>query len=131
VTFTSVGRNAPRRQEITLINFGPKYINALFGGFEQGGGFGFGVELTTADKLKYVELRGRAILSTRFYRRFELSAFFPRIGDEKNHGEIWFSYIRRTRDTFFGIGSRSNEFARTNFDTEIRELEGMFLSGFQ
>ena len=41
VTFTSVGRNAPRRQEITLINFGPKYINALFGGFEQGGGFGF------------------------------------------------------------------------------------------
>lgn len=126
VTFTSVGRNAPRRQELTLINFGPKYVNVLFGGFEQGGGFGFGIELTTANELKYVELRARALISTRFYRRFELSAFFPRIIDEKNKAEVWFSYVRRTRDTFFGIGSRSNEGARTNFDSEIREVEGMF-----
>ncbi|MEP7270665.1 MAG: BamA/TamA family outer membrane protein [Acidobacteriota bacterium] len=127
---TSEGRKAPRRQELTVISFGTKYVNALFGGFEQGSGFGFGVQFTTADKIPGVKFRARALVSTRFYRKFELSAYLPKVGSDKNHGEVWFTYLRRTRDTFFGLGPRSNEADRTNFDLETRDIEGMFVRDF-
>lgn len=130
ISVKSASRNAPRRQELTAINFGPKFVNVLFSGFEQGAGVGFGVELTTADAIPGVEFHARALTSSRFYRRFELSAYLPKIGDDKNHAEVWFAYMRRTRDTFFGIGPRSNEGDRTNFDLETRDFEGTFFRDF-
>ncbi len=130
LTVKPAGRKAPRRQELTSINFGPKFVNVLFGGFEQGGGVGLGIELTTANKIPGIEFRARAMTSIRLYRRFELSAFLPKIGDDKTHAEVWFSYLRRTRDTFFGIGPRSSEGDRTNFDLETRDAEAMLFRDF-
>ena len=123
-------RNAPRRQDLTAFGIGSKHVNALFNGFEQGAGIGLGIELTTADSIPGIEFRFRALTSTRLYRRFEVSAFFPKIGDDKTHADIWFSYQRRIRDSFFGIGPRSNLLDRTNFDIESRDVEGIFYRDF-
>jgi hypothetical protein len=123
----NLSRNAPRRESITGINVGTKYINGLFGGMEQGAGFPFGVEFTTADALPGVELRARAYLSTRTYRKFEGSIFFPKIGNEKTQAEIWYAYLRRTRDHFFGIGALTPKTNATNLDLEHRSFNA-FLS---
>lgn len=116
----NLSRNAPRRENITGFNVGVKYVNAILGGFEQGAGFPFGVEFTTADAIPGVELRARLLTSTRFYRKAELSAYFPKIGDDKTHAEVWFAYQRRTRDHFFGLGSRTPKTLQTNADIEMR-----------
>jgi outer membrane protein assembly factor BamA len=116
----NMSRNAPRRENITGINVGVKYVNAILGGFEQGAGFPFGVEFTTADAIPGVELRARLLTSTRFYRKAELGAYFPKIGDDKTHAEAWFAYQRRTRDHFFGLGSRTPKTLQTNADIETR-----------
>jgi outer membrane protein assembly factor BamA len=113
-------RNAPRRENITGINVGVKYVNAILGGFEQGAGFPFGVEFTTADTIPGIELRARALTSTRFYRKAELGAYIPKIGSEKTRAELWFAYQRRTRDHFFGLGSRTPQSNETNADIEMR-----------
>lgn len=113
-------RNAPRRENVTGINVGVKYVNAIVGGFEQGAGFPFGIELTTADKIPGIELRARAITSTRLYRKLELGAYIPKLGSEKVHAELWFAYQRRTQDHFFGLGSRTPQTNETNADIEGR-----------
>jgi outer membrane protein assembly factor BamA len=118
----NLSRNAPRRENTTGINVGTKYINGLFGGMEQGAGFPFGVEFTTADTIPGVELRARAYLSTRLYRKFEGSIFFPKIGSEKTQAEIWYAHLRRTRDHFFGIGSLTPKTNATNLDLEHRSF---------
>ena len=118
----SLSRNAPRRESITGINVGTKYVNGLFGGMEQGAGIPFGVEFTTADTIPGVELRARAYLSTRMYRKFEGGVFFPKIGTEKIQGEIWYAYLRRTRDHFFGIGALTPKSSVTNLDLEQRSF---------
>lgn len=123
-------RLAPRREDRTAINIGGKHVSAVFNGFEQGAGIGFGVEFTTANSIRQVELRATMLTSTRFYRRFEVAAFIPKIGDEKTHAEIWFSYMRRTKDPFFGLGPRSNRSDRTNFDAEFRDVEGVLFREF-
>lgn len=110
-------RNAPKRESWNTINLGTKYVNAVFGGL---GGFGFGVQLTSADKFRFVEFRASAITNTRLYRRFEAEAYFPEVFDAKTHGDVWFDYVRRTRDNFYGIGPRIPNTSQTNFDLEER-----------
>lgn len=115
-------RNAPRRENLQAIHVAGKHVNALIGGFEQGAGFGFGVELTTAEKIPVVELRARALVSTRYYRRYEAGMYVPHFFDsEKTHFDLWFNYVKRTQDNFFGIGPRTpEESAETNFQSDER-----------
>ena len=118
----NLSRNAPRRESITGINVGTKYVNGLFGGMEQGAGFPFGVEFTTADAIPGVELRARAYLSSRLYRKFEGSIFIPKLGLDFLQAEIWYAYLRRTRDHFFGIGALAPKSNATNLDLEHRSV---------
>jgi hypothetical protein len=72
---------------------GAKYLYGIIGGFDQASGLGFGLELTTADKIPFVEFRVTALGSTRLYRRIEGEAYFPKIIDAKTHADVWFSYL--------------------------------------
>lgn len=128
--FKSRERNAPTRASRVAISLGTKYLNGIVGGFEQGAGFGFGLELTTADKIRFVELRATALGSTRLYRRFEAEAYVPKIIDEKTHADVWFSYLRRTKDNCFGIGPNIPKTALTNFDLEQRSYQGSLYRDF-
>lgn len=123
-------RNGPRRENMQAIGLLGNHVSALIGGFEQGAGFGFGLELSTADKIPGVEFRAKALTSTRFYRRFELEAYFPKIGDDKTHLDIWFNYQKRTRDNFFGIGPRTAEDPETNFAADQRSYNISFFRDF-
>lgn len=123
-------RNGPRRENLQAIGLLGKHVSALIGGFEQGAGFGFGVELSTADKIPGIEFRAKALTSTRLYRRFELEAFFPKIGDENTHLDIWFNYQKRTRDNFFGLGPRTPEDPETNFAADQRSYNISFYRDF-
>lgn len=113
-------RNAPRRESLQAIEFAGGHVNALIGGFEQGAGFGFGAELSTADSIPGVVFRAKLLTSTRFYRRVEGEAYIPKIFNEKTHASIWFNYLYRSRDHFFNIGPRSPENPGTNFGVEER-----------
>jgi hypothetical protein len=120
----SRGRNAPDQTNLTgirLIN----HVNGLIGGFDQGAGFGFGLEVTTAKggELKGYEFYARAMGSTRLYRAGELGA---RVGTDKTRGEVWFNYTRRTKDNFFNLGPLSPRFPETDFATERRSYNGLF-----
>lgn len=114
-------RLGPRREDLTAIRVAD-HVNAIFDGFQQGAGLGFGIEFTTGESIPGLELRAMALTSTKLYRRFEVSAYVPKVGSENTHVEVWFNYLRRTKDTFFGIGSRTNESDETNFDLEMREV---------
>src|SRR4030095_15852328 len=45
----SICRNAPVRETISEIDLHLKHVKGMLGGFQQGGGIGAGVQLTTAD----------------------------------------------------------------------------------
>lgn len=117
-------RNAPRRDNLTAIQI-VDHVNGLLGGFEQGAGLGFGVEVTTSPgkDLKGIEAYGRALISTRFYRKAEVGA---RVGNNNTRGEIWLSYLGRTRDNFFNIGPRSPRNPETNYEIEQRTFNALF-----
>lgn len=121
-------RNAPQQYSATAIKL-VDHVNALVGGFDQGSGFGFGIEFTTSKgaDLKGYEFYARALGSTRFYRSGELGA---RVGNNNTRGEVWFNYTHRTRDNFFDIGSLIPEIPETNFATERRSYNGMFAHRF-
>jgi len=123
-------RNAPRRESMQAFRVAGKHINALLNGFDQGAGFGFGVEFTTADSIPGVEFRAKLLTSTRLYRRFEGEMFFPNLGDEKTKASVWFNYVRRTQDNFFGIGPRTAEDPETNFATEERSYNALLYHDF-
>ncbi|HKR00496.1 MAG TPA: BamA/TamA family outer membrane protein [Pyrinomonadaceae bacterium] len=123
-------RGAPTREEGVVFDLFDKHVNFISGGIVQGAGFIFGLELTTADLIKGIELRASALASTKLYRRFEGSVRLPKVGDEKTHAEIWFSYLRRTEDNFFGIGPLINDESQTNFDLEQRSYNGLFYRNF-
>ncbi|MGH9751827.1 MAG: BamA/TamA family outer membrane protein [Blastocatellia bacterium] len=106
------------------IRIGPKYINGIVGGLDQGSGVPFGVEFTTADKFSWVELRAAAITSTQLFGRLKLEAFFPHIGDERTRANVWFNYLLATQWNFFGIGSRTPDL-RTSFQLEQRSYNGL------
>ena len=120
VKTTSRDRNAPRRENTQAIEFAGGHVNALIGGFEQGAGFGFGVELSTADSIPGVMFRAKMLTSTKFYRRFEGEAYIPKIGSDNTHASIWFNYLYRSRDNFFNLGPRSPETPETNFAVDER-----------
>ena len=121
-------RNAPRRDNLNAIKI-VDHVNGLLGGFEQGAGLGFGIEVTTSSgkELKGFELYGRALVSTRLYRKAEVGA---RVGNDNTRGEVWFSYLRRTRDNFFNIGPLSPETPETNYQIEQRSYNGLFAQKF-
>src|SRR6266540_1085424 len=121
-------RNAPQQYNATAIKM-VDHVNALVGGFDQGAGFGFGMEFTTSTgaELKGYEFYARALGSTRLYRAGELGA---RVGTNKTRGEFWFNYTRRTQDNFFDIGSLIPKNPETNFATERRSYNGLFAHRF-
>ncbi len=113
-------RNAPRRENLQAVEFAGGHVNALIGGFEQGAGFGFGAELSSADSIPGIVFRAKLLTSTKFYRRVEGEAYIPKVFNEKTHASIWFNYLYRSRDNFFNIGPRSPENPETNFAVEER-----------
>ena len=126
----SFSRNGPTRESWNTIDLGSKYFRAVVGGFEQGASIGFGVQLTTADKLRFVEFRATALTSPNLYRRFEGEAYFPRVFDKNTHADVWFDYLRRTKDNFFGIGSLIPNTSQTNFDLEQRSYNASLYHDF-
>jgi hypothetical protein len=123
-------RNAPTREIWTTISLGTKYVKAVGGGFGLGDIFGFGLQVTTADRLRFVELRATAFTSPNLYRRFEGEAYISKVFDEKTHADVWFDYLRRTRDNFFGIGPLVPNTAQTNFDLEQRSFNASLYHDF-
>ncbi|MGH9835880.1 MAG: BamA/TamA family outer membrane protein [Blastocatellia bacterium] len=121
---------APIREVYAAIRLGPKYANALVGGFEQGSGIGFGGELTTADRFSRVEFRASAFISTLLYSRARLDAYFPKIGDERTHANVWFNYFLVRGWNFYGIGPNTPQATRTSFRLEERSLNGLFQRDF-
>jgi hypothetical protein len=121
-------RLGPQQYNATAIKM-VDHVNAVVGGFDQGAGFGFGMEFTTAKgaDLKGFEFYARALGSTKLYRAGELGA---RVGTNKTRGEFWFNYTRRTRDNFFDFGSLIPEDPETNFSTERRSYNGLFSHRF-
>ncbi len=117
-------RLGPQQYSATAIKI-VDHVNAVLGGFDQGAGFGFGMEFTTlkGGDLKGFELYARALGSTRFYRAGDVGV---RVGTNKTNAEIWFNYTRRTRDNFFDFGSLSPDDPETNFGTERRSYNGVF-----
>ncbi|HKY28653.1 MAG TPA: BamA/TamA family outer membrane protein [Pyrinomonadaceae bacterium] len=120
-------RNGPRRESRTIINLGTKYFNAVFGGL---GGFGFGIQATTADVFRFVEFRATALISTRLYRRFEGEAYFPEVFHKNTHADVWFDYTRRTKENLYGIGPRIPNTSQTNFDLEERSYNATLYHDF-
>jgi len=116
-------RRYPVRDNRTAIEI-VKHMNGVFGGLEKGAGFGFGVELTTADSIPGIEFRATMLTSNKLYRMFEGEAYIPKIGDDKTHADFWYGYLRRTQDNFFGIGAFAPVSAKTNFDFERRSASG-------
>jgi Omp85 superfamily domain len=123
-------RNGPTRESWTTIDLGTKYAKAVVGGFEQGAGVGFGVQFTTADLLRFVEFRATAFASSSLYRRFEGEAYFPKVFDKNTHADVWFDYLRRTKDNFFGIGPLIPNTSQTNFDLEERSYNASLYHDF-
>jgi hypothetical protein len=127
----SFSRNGPTREGWNTIDLGTKYARAVVGGgFDQGAIIGLGVQLTTADAIRFVEFRATAVTSPNLYRRFEGEAYFPRVFDEKTHADVWFDYLRRTKDNFFGIGSLIPNTSQTNFDLEQRSYNASIYHDF-
>ena len=123
-------RNGPLRENWLTIDLGTKYARAVVGGFEQGAIIGLGVQFTTADLLRFVEFRATALTSPNLYRRFEGEAYIPKVLDKNTHADIWFDYLRRTKDDFFGIGPRIPNTSQTNFDLEQRSYNALLFHDF-
>ena len=125
-----ISRNGPTRESWYTIDLGTKYARGVVGGFEQGALIGLGVQLTTADRFRFVEFRATALTSPNLYRRFEGEAYFPRVFDKSTHADVWFDYLRRTKDNFFGIGPRIPNTSQTNFDLEQRSYNASLYHDF-
>jgi surface antigen Omp85-like protein len=128
--FKVFNRPAPIRESWTTVDIGTKYVRGVFGGLEQGASIGVGLQFTTADKLPGVELRATLLTSSKLYRRFEGEAYFPHLFSENTHADVWFDYLRRTKDNFFGIGPRIPNTSGTNYDIERRIYSGSIYHEF-
>src|SRR5215471_14445617 len=127
---TTIHRYAPLRESWVGIQLGTKYLRAVVGGLEQGASLGLGLQATTADRLHFVELRASAITSVLLYRRFEGEVYVPKVFDTNTHGDAYFDYLRRTKDNFFGIGPKTPEEPRTDYDLEGRSYNGSLYHNF-
>src|SRR5205085_2446982 len=126
-TFTRYG---PVRESWTTINLGTKYVKGVLGGLEQGATIGLGVQFTTANLLRSVEFRATAISSLKLYRRFLGEVYIPKLFNENTHANLWFDYLRRTKDNFFGIGPNTPTSSMTNFDIERRSYNTSLYHNF-
>jgi len=104
---------------------GTKNIRGVFGGFEQGAGFGGGAQFTSGEAISNLKLRANVLVSSWLDHRADLEAFVPRVGSTQNHVDIWVSYMRRNRN-FFGIGPRIPRDFKTDFGTEQRSAQASF-----
>ncbi len=121
----STCRQAPLRETLTAVGGKTGHVRGIIGGFEQGAGFGGGVELTSADAVPVVEFRALALTSLRLYRRFDLQAVLQNICGSRNHADIWFSYAQRQVDFFsVGSGSPSGSDIGTPFTLARRSYQG-------
>ena len=119
----STCRSVPLRE--TLVIMGSKSIRGVFGGFEQGAGFGGGAQLTSKDAIPNVKLRANFLVSSLLDRRADIEMFVPRVGSRRNHLDVWVSYMKRNRN-FFGIGPRVSRDFKTDFGTEQRSAQASF-----
>jgi len=122
---TSTCREAPVRETLTAIGLGNPYGRAIFGGFEQGGGIGGGIQVTSSRMLPIVEFRATALTSTKASRRFDLEAYLPHVGGTANHADVWFSYVGR--DTgLFTVDPATGTDVSTEFAIAQRSYQGSF-----
>jgi len=119
----STCRSVPLRE--TLVILGTKNIRGVFGGFEQGAGFGGGAQFTTGETIRNLKLRANFLVSSWLDHRADLEAFVPSVGSTRNHLDAWVSYMRRNRN-FFGIGPRISRDFKTDFGTEQRSAQASF-----
>jgi len=82
--------------------------------------------LTRSRALSFATL----LTSAKLYRRFEGEAYFPKLFNENTHADLWFDYLRRTKDNFFGIGPRIPNTAMTNYDIERRSYNASLYHNF-
>jgi hypothetical protein len=120
---TSTCREAPVRETLAALPLGSPHARALLGGFEQAGGIGGGIQLTSAQVIPTVELRASALTSTRRNKRFDLEAFLPRLGGTATHADVWFSYLARDTDLFV-LGPISGTEIATDFAITQRSYQG-------
>jgi Omp85 superfamily domain len=126
----STCRNAPVRENLSTIDIKVKHVQAILDGFQQGAGFGGGVQLTTADAIPHLELRANALTTTKLYQRYDLEAYAHDILDSRNDADVWFSYLYRREDNFFGIGPRFPRTMWTDFAAVQRSYQGTFTHTF-
>lgn len=119
-----VGRDrlAPENSGRSGFNLGQPHLNFILGGFDQGASLAGGAELTTGKWFRHFELRGTALASVYGYHLFEGQLFIPRLFDSRTRLDAWFAYERRYRDTFFGLGPRSEYTDKTSTGAEYRSL---------
>lgn len=139
-------RNAPNREDVTIIGLddptGNGHFNALFGGIPQGAGLAGGIQITTGDSLRGIELYGDALVSARLYYLLEAGAAFG-TPESKLRGDVRFRFTDRKSDNFFGLGPFSEEEVlvplanqpfifggETNYRTQQRQLVGSIFYNF-
>jgi hypothetical protein len=128
--FGEFSRNAPIRDSFFTIDLAGKYIKGVVGGFQQGASLGMGLQFSTADLIKPVEFRAWLLTSPLAYRRFEGEAYIPKVFDKNTHADLWFDYLRRTKDNFFGIGPATPHTSQTDFDVEQRSVNATLYHDF-
>ena len=128
--FGAFERNAPVRESFDTVDLAGKYIKGVVGGFQQGAGLGFGLQFSTADLIKPVEFRAWLFTSTLWYRRFEGEAYIPKVFDSNTHADLWFDYLFRRMDNFFGIGPTTPHTSQTDFALEQRSFNASLYHNF-
>ena len=132
-------RNAPNREQFTLIGLDSKdgtgHFNAVFGGIPEGAGLSGGLQITSGKSIEGLEVYGVAAFSVRAYQLFEAGAVVSP-GGEGWGSDLRFRYLRRPKDSFFGVGPNTSLGAgvnprtgtlyagETNYDLEQRSYAG-------
>jgi hypothetical protein len=123
-------RNAPIRDSFVTVDLAGKYVKGVVGGFQQGASLGFGLQFSTADLIKPVEFRAWLLTSTFWYRRFEGEAYIPKVFSSNTHADLWFDYLFRREDNFFGIGPTTPHTSQTDFALEQRSFNATLYHNF-
>lgn len=119
----STCREAPVRETLTAVKLGNAYLRGILGGFEQAGGIGGGLQVTSAQAIPHVEFRAAALTSTKINRRIDLEAFLPHLGGTANSADVWLSYVGRDTGLFVTDPDTGTEF-ETDFAITQRSYQG-------